>query len=88
MSGPLLAQFLVLFAGYGPTAVWSLPVVWAVWAAGVVLGVLGAFVRPGGLHVGAWAAVVVDYVLVPRKAVWTPGTPSGGRSTWTGSSAS
>jgi hypothetical protein len=71
-SGPLAAQFLVFFGGYGPSEVWGLPVVWVLWALGLAVGLVGAFVRPGGLHVGAWAAVLVDWLLVPRRAVWKP----------------
>jgi hypothetical protein len=78
-SGPLAAQLLVFFAGYGPAAVWGLPAVWLVWLAGLVLGAAGAFWRPGGLHVGQWLGVLVDWLLVPRRCVWRPtGTGRGG----------
>jgi hypothetical protein len=46
--------------------------VWAVWALGLALGAAGAFWRPGGLHVGQWLSVAVEWALVPRKAVWKP----------------
>jgi hypothetical protein len=79
-SGPLLAQLLAFFGGYTPESVWSLPVVWLVWLAGTIVGAVGAFWRPGGLHLGEWTAALVDYVLVPRKAVWKPT----GDGEWTG----
>lgn len=71
-SGPLLAQLLAFFGGYGPSDVWSLPVVWAVWLAGLVAGAVGAFYRPGGLHLGEWVSALVNYALVPRRATWMP----------------
>jgi hypothetical protein len=76
-SGPVLAQWFVFFGGQTPEGVWSLPVVWLVWLAGMLVGALGAFWRPGGLNVAQWPAVLVDWTLVPRKTVW------GGR-VWTG----
>jgi hypothetical protein len=72
-SGPLLAHLLAFLGGYSPEAVWSLPAVWLIWLAGIIVGAVGAFWRPGGLHLGAWAAALVNYALVPRRAVWTPG---------------
>jgi hypothetical protein len=72
LSGPLLAQLLASFGGYGPRAVWGLPVVWAVWALALTVGAVGAFWRPGGLHVGQWLAVAIEWRLVPRRAVWKP----------------
>jgi hypothetical protein len=83
-SGPLLAQFLAFLGGYGPSEVWSLAVVWLVWLCGLIVGTVGAFWRPGGLHLGEWTAALVNYALVPRRAVWKP---VGGQA-WTGSSAS
>ena len=80
-SGPLLAQLLGSLGGYGPSEVWSQPIVWLVWLTGALVGAVGAFWRPGGLHVGVWAAVLVNFVLVPRRAVWRPG----GGGAWTGS---
>jgi hypothetical protein len=71
-SGPLLAQLLAFLGGYGPAAVWGLPVVWLVWLAGLIVGAVGAFWRPGGLHVGTWASTLVTYALCPRRAVWKP----------------
>ena len=71
-SGPLAAQLLAVLGGYSPAAVWGLPVVWLVWLAGLAFGALGAFWRPGGLHVGQWLGVLVDWLLVPRRAVWKP----------------
>jgi hypothetical protein len=85
-SGPLVAQALAVLGGYGPADVWSLPVVWLAWLAGAIVGALGAFWRPGGLHVGEWAAVLTDWLLVPRRATWRPAGRGGG--TWTGSRAS
>ena len=79
-SGPLLAQLLGSLGGYGPSEVWSQPIVWLVWLTGALVGAVGAFWRPGGLHVGAWAAVLADWLLVPRRAVWRP---TGGW-TWSG----
>ena len=79
-SGPLLAQLLAFLGGYGPADVWSLPVVWLVWLCGLIVGAVGAFWRPGGLHVGEWAAVLVNFVLVPQRAIWKP---VGGKA-WTG----
>ena len=40
---------------------WASP--WAPW------GPSGA---PGGLHLGRWASALVDWLLVPRHAVWRP----------------
>jgi hypothetical protein len=37
-----------------------------------MVGTVGAFWRPGGLHVGEWGAVLADWLLTPRKAVWEP----------------
>ena len=71
-SGPLLAQLLAFPGGYGPANVWSLPVVWLVWLTGAIVGAVGACWRPGGLHVGAWASALVNYVLCPRRSVWKP----------------
>jgi len=71
-SGPLLAQLLAFFGGYGPTDVWGLPAVWIAWLAGLLVGAVGAFWRPGGLHLGRWASVLVDWLLVPKNAVWRP----------------
>jgi hypothetical protein len=71
-SGPLAAQLLAVLGGYSPAAVWGLPVVWLVWLAGLAFGALGAFWRPGGLHVGQWLGVLVDWLLVPRRAAWKP----------------
>ena len=51
-------------------------IVWLVWLAGLIVGAVGAFWRPGGLHLGEWASVLVNFVLVPRRAVWKP---QGGR---------
>ena len=82
-SGPLLAQFLAFLGGYGPADVWSLPVVWLSWLAGAIVGAIGAFWRPGGLHGGAWAGVLTDWSLSPRKAVWKPAGDAGGGA-WTG----
>ena len=48
------------------------PAVWLVWGIGITLSLVGAFVRPGGLHAARWASVLVDYLLVPRRAVWKP----------------
>jgi hypothetical protein len=87
-SGPLVAQLLASVGGYGPTAVWGLAPVWAVWLVGLALGAVGAFWRPGGLHAGQWASVLVDWLLVPRRAVWRPGggagETTGGREAWAG----
>jgi len=50
-------------------------------AAGAIVGAGGAFWRPGGLHVGEWMTALVNYALVPRRAVWKPV----GGGAWTGS---
>jgi hypothetical protein len=71
-SGPVLAQLLAFFQGFAPADAWSLWYVWAAWCVGIVVGVLGAFWRPGGRHVGQWAGTLLDFVLVPRRAVWKP----------------
>ena len=71
-SGPLLAQLLALFGGYGPAEVWGVWWVWGVWLAGVSVGAVGAFWRPGGLHFGRWASTLIDFALVPRRATWKP----------------
>jgi hypothetical protein len=87
-SGPLVAQALAFLGGYGPADVWGLPAVWIAWLVGALVGAVGAFWRPGGLHVGAWAAVLADWLLVPRRATWRPGGSGRGGGTWTGSSVS
>src|SRR5688572_29744712 len=79
-TGPLAAQLLVFFGGYDPAGVWSLLALWLVWGLGVLCGAVGAFHRPGGLHLGQWAAVAVNWLLVPRRATWRP---IGGKG-WTG----
>lgn len=70
-SGPLAAQLLAFFGGLGVDA-WGLWQVWAIWLVGLVLGPVGAFWRPGGLHVGRWASIRLDFALLPRRAVWKP----------------
>lgn len=48
---------------------------WRLWAFGIVsvlVGACGAFVRPGGLDLARWLGVLVDYALLPRRAVWKP----------------
>jgi hypothetical protein len=72
LSGPLFAQLLAFLGGYGPADVWGVWWVWAAWALGVVSGALGAFMRPGGRHLGQWAGTLLEYALVPRRAVWKP----------------
>jgi hypothetical protein len=71
-AGPLVAQVAVLLGGYGPAAAWGLWWVWLAWLVGAIVGAVGAFWRPGGLHLGRWLAVVSDYALAPRRCVWKP----------------
>jgi hypothetical protein len=71
-SGPLAAQLLVFFDGQSPVAVWGDWRVWLVWLTGMLLGGVGAFYRPGGVHLGGWANALVDYHLLPQRAVWKP----------------
>lgn len=40
--------------------------------ASVLVGACGAFVRPGGLDLARWAGVLMDYALLPKRAVWKP----------------
>ncbi len=71
-SGPVVSQLLVFGGGANPTAVWNDPALWLLWACGLLLGGVGAFVRPAGLHLGQWGSILVAYVLVPRRLVWCP----------------
>lgn len=73
-SGPVLAQLLALVWGINPADAWSIWYVWLVWCVGLLVGAVGAFWRPGGLHVGQWASVRLDYALLPRRCVWKPGS--------------
>jgi len=50
----------------------NVPAVWLVWALGLVVATIGAFVRPGGLDAAQWVTVLAAYSLVPRRAVWQP----------------
>lgn len=72
LSGPAAATLTALSTGIPEPDAWSLPAVWAVWAAGLVVSVVGAFVRPGGLHAAAWLSAWADYLLRPRRATWRP----------------
>ncbi len=72
LSGPIAATVTAWTAGIPEAAAWSLPVVWLAWACGLLVSLLGAFVRPGGLHALAWGIVWSDYVLAPQRAVWRP----------------
>ena len=72
LSGPAAATLTALNTGMAEADAWNLPAVWLVWALGLLLSVVGAFVRPGGLHAAAWAVAWSDYVLSPRRAVWSP----------------
>jgi hypothetical protein len=53
-------------------AVWGDWRVWVIWLLGLVAGAAGACCRPGGRHLGQWASTVVDYHLLPKRAVWQP----------------
>jgi hypothetical protein len=70
-SGPVVAFLAAPFTGTGLPA-WDAPLVWLVWATGLLVGSIGAFWRPDGLHVGQWVAALITYWLRPRRAVWCP----------------
>ena len=71
-SGPAASYVLAFWHDLAAADTWSLPAVWLVWAVGLLLSLVGAFVRPGGLHAAAWLAAWMDYALRPRRAVWRP----------------
>ncbi len=71
-SGPIAATLTSWTTGMPQADAWSLPIVWLAWASGLVVALLGAFVRPGGLHALAWGVVWSDHVLAPQRAVWRP----------------
>lgn len=72
LSGPVADTVYAALHGSSHAAAWNEPVVWLVWVVGLVLSCVGAFVRPGGVDAVRWLAVYVDYLLVPRRAVWCP----------------
>lgn len=69
VSGPAVAQALVLAGNVHP---WDDPRLWVAWALALLVGACGAFVRPGGLDLARWLGVLVDYALLPKRAVWKP----------------
>ena len=71
-SGPVAAQVLTLVAGLGPVDVWGDWRVWVAWFIGLLIGLAGAFYRPGGRHLGQWAGTLLDYHLRPKRATWKP----------------
>lgn len=72
LSGPAMNTALSFFQGIPQEQAWGTPVVWVAWLLGLALSCVGAFVRPGGIHAARWAVILVDYQLVPRRAVWCP----------------
>lgn len=51
---------------------WGSPAWWAFLLGGLLVGIVGAFVRPHGRHLGHWASALVTYYTSPRRAVWKP----------------
>ena len=72
-TGPLVEYGYATLYGLPLDQGWNEPLVWLIWAFALVGAAIGAFVRPGGLDAAQWGAVLVAYMLVPRRAVWRPG---------------
>lgn len=79
-SGPVAAYALPLVTGAPLADGFTSPPVLLVWCVGIVVGCVGAFVRPGGLDLGQWAQAWLRYQVTPRRAVWWPVAVEEGRT--------
>jgi len=72
LLGPIYSALAEYLAGQRQGASWDHPLAWIVTGVGLAVGVTGAFFRPGGLDLGRWLSVVLDYALTPKRATWRP----------------
>lgn len=72
MLGPIYAALSEFLTGQRQGVSWEHPLAWIVTGAGLAVGATGAFFRPGGLDLGRWLSVLLDYALTPKRATWKP----------------